>query len=168
MPVKLAESPFVQVLLRRGDIMALREILNHLLTEPTSLENSRLGVGETPLQIGDLVLELILGTVHHSGPLTIPLSVGCWPRLSGLSRSICLLVPPSKGSGVSRGLQIPGRVGGIVTEYGPSFPIAIDRLTVQELGSGRVSLWQSSAENSLGCHQGRELERSRDPHSYRL
>jgi hypothetical protein len=53
MPVKFSDGSFFQVLLRTGNIVTLRQVLNNLLSDPTALENSRLGVGEAPFQVGD-------------------------------------------------------------------------------------------------------------------
>lgn len=40
------------MLLRAGYIMTLRQVLDDLLSDPTALEDARLGVGEAPFQVG--------------------------------------------------------------------------------------------------------------------
>ena len=51
--MKLAYCALGEMLLRGRDVVALRQVLNDLLAEPSSLEEPRFGVGEPPLQIGD-------------------------------------------------------------------------------------------------------------------
>jgi hypothetical protein len=49
MPVELTNCTLLQVLLGTGDVVALRQILDDLLTNPTAGEEACLRVGETPL-----------------------------------------------------------------------------------------------------------------------
>lgn len=50
-PVKLADGALLKVLLGRRNVVALREVLDDLSTDPTTLEKLGLGVGEPPLQV---------------------------------------------------------------------------------------------------------------------
>lgn len=51
MPVKLPNSSFAQVLLRASNVLAGGEILYDLLPHPATVEETGLGVGETPLEV---------------------------------------------------------------------------------------------------------------------
>lgn len=51
MPVKFAGGTFLQVLLGAGDVVARGQIRDDLLSDPTSREQTCLGVGEAPLQV---------------------------------------------------------------------------------------------------------------------
>lgn len=51
MPVKLTNSTLFEMLLGTGNVMALRQILNHLLSGPTTREKLSLRLRETPLDI---------------------------------------------------------------------------------------------------------------------
>ena len=53
MPVKLAKGSFGQVLLRSRNILARGQVRHHLLSDPATIEQPCLGVGESPLQISD-------------------------------------------------------------------------------------------------------------------
>lgn len=53
MPVQLPNSTFLQMLLSSGDVMALRKVLKDLLSRPAAWEQSRLGVGKAPFDIGN-------------------------------------------------------------------------------------------------------------------
>jgi hypothetical protein len=53
MPMKLTKSSLLQMLLRRRDIVALRQVCDNLLSNPASVEQTRLRIGEAPLQIGN-------------------------------------------------------------------------------------------------------------------
>jgi hypothetical protein len=57
-PVQLTSGPLLQMLLSTSDIMALRQILNDLLTGPTAREQPSLRLGKTPLDVRD---EAIVG-----------------------------------------------------------------------------------------------------------
>lgn len=65
-PVKLADATFVEVLLRGRDVVTLRQVLDHLLAEPTAVEQSDFGVRKAPLEVRDdaivsgLAAEIIL------------------------------------------------------------------------------------------------------------
>jgi len=159
MPVKFTDGTLGQVLLRSGDVMALRQILDDLLTKPSPTENPGFGIGKPPLQVRHLEEyqhNVALGSTALAQP-TIPLSVGCRPKLSGLSKSICRLVPPVEqpSQSASEGGQgIDSR-----TKYGPPFPVTIDGLSVLELGAGGVTWRNNSTENGLGGNKGRQLQR---------
>lgn len=51
MPVEFTHGPLGQVLLRRRDVMALRQVLDDLLAQPSSREQTGLRVREPPLQV---------------------------------------------------------------------------------------------------------------------
>lgn len=51
--MKLAKGPFFQMLLSCGYIMTSRQICYHLFPNPTTWQESRFGIGETPLEIDD-------------------------------------------------------------------------------------------------------------------
>jgi hypothetical protein len=51
-PVKLTNGTFLEMLLGTSNIMALGQILNHLLSGPTTREKLSLRLRETPLDIG--------------------------------------------------------------------------------------------------------------------
>lgn len=53
MPVKLANGTLDQVLLGTRDVMARGKILNYLLTNPTTLQKTSLGIREAPLEVGN-------------------------------------------------------------------------------------------------------------------
>ncbi len=64
MPMQLPKCAFLQVLLGRGDVVALRQIRDYLLPDPTTVEDACLGVAEAPLQIGhDAVVSGLLAQV---------------------------------------------------------------------------------------------------------
>jgi hypothetical protein len=50
--MELSDRSLLQVLLCGSDVMALRKILDDLLTDPSSRQKTRLGVAERPLQVG--------------------------------------------------------------------------------------------------------------------
>jgi hypothetical protein len=52
-PMKLPQRPFLQMLLGSSDVMALGKIGDDLLAHPASIEDSCLGIGETPLHVWD-------------------------------------------------------------------------------------------------------------------
>jgi hypothetical protein len=51
--MEFPDSTLRQVLLGSRDVMALREVGDDLLADPSPLENSGLGIGKTPFQIRD-------------------------------------------------------------------------------------------------------------------
>ena len=51
--MELAYCALGEMLLRGRDVVALGQVLDDLLAEPSSLEEPRFGVGEPPLQVGD-------------------------------------------------------------------------------------------------------------------
>lgn len=51
MPVKFTNSAFLQVLLCGCDVVALRQIIVDLLTDPATGEDSGLRVGKAPLEV---------------------------------------------------------------------------------------------------------------------
>lgn len=53
MPVKLTDRSLSQVLLGGGNVGAARQIGDDLLTQPASVEDARVGIGEAPLQVRD-------------------------------------------------------------------------------------------------------------------
>lgn len=53
MPVKFTNGTFFQMLLGARDVMAGREILDDLFSDPTALEKPGLRVGEAPFQVWD-------------------------------------------------------------------------------------------------------------------
>lgn len=53
MPVKLAYGTLLKVQLGGGDVMALRQIGNDLLADPTSIVDVGLALAEAPLQALD-------------------------------------------------------------------------------------------------------------------
>ena len=62
--MELSDRTLLQVLLRAGDVVALRQVLDDLLTQPTSKEGPNLGVGEPPLEVGDdAIVSRLLGKV---------------------------------------------------------------------------------------------------------
>lgn len=50
--MQLTNCAFFQMLLRGCNVMALWQILDHLLSNPTARKDLGLGIGEAPLQIG--------------------------------------------------------------------------------------------------------------------
>lgn len=50
-PVQLTNGTLLQVLLGCCDIMALWQVVVHLLANPAARVNSRLGIGEPPLKV---------------------------------------------------------------------------------------------------------------------
>ena len=63
-PVELAQGPLGQVLLRGGDVVTLRQVLEDLLAQPAAGEDLGLGVGEPLLQVRhDAVVGLLRGEV---------------------------------------------------------------------------------------------------------
>ena len=77
MPVQFPDGTFGQMQLRRGKVLAGREVGDHLLAHPSAFEQSFVGVGQTPLQVrndtvvgaggaevvGVLQVELVIGPV---------------------------------------------------------------------------------------------------------
>lgn len=53
MPMELPYCALGEMLLRGRDVVALGQVLDDLLAEPSSLEEPRFGVGEPPLQVWD-------------------------------------------------------------------------------------------------------------------
>lgn len=51
MPVQLTNCSLGQVLLSPGNVMALREVSDDLLPDPTAFEYSRFGIRKAPFQI---------------------------------------------------------------------------------------------------------------------
>jgi hypothetical protein len=49
--MQLTDGALLEMLLSSRDVVALRKILDDLLTEPPSLEEPRLGVREAPLEV---------------------------------------------------------------------------------------------------------------------
>lgn len=62
MPMQLANRSLLQVLLRGGDVVTCRQVRDDLFADPTSSKNSRLGVGEAPLEIRDYAIVGTLST----------------------------------------------------------------------------------------------------------
>lgn len=52
MPVKFSECTLGEMLLCTRDVVARGQIRNHLLANPTTRKNARLGVREAPFKIG--------------------------------------------------------------------------------------------------------------------
>lgn len=53
MPVKFSDSTLDEMLLSARDVMAGRQILDDLFTEPTAFQETGLGVGEAPFEVGN-------------------------------------------------------------------------------------------------------------------
>lgn len=53
MPVKFSEGTLLEMLLSTGYVMAGGKIRDDLLTNPTTLQKSGLGIGEAPSEIGN-------------------------------------------------------------------------------------------------------------------
>lgn len=52
-PVELSGRALLEMLLSGSNVVALRQILDDLLSDPTAVQQASLGVGEAPLQIGN-------------------------------------------------------------------------------------------------------------------
>ncbi len=64
MPVKLSQGALPQMLLRGSNVVTRRKVRNDLLANPTTVEDSSLGVGETPFQVGhDTIVGGLLGEI---------------------------------------------------------------------------------------------------------
>ena len=64
MPMQLPESSLGEMLLSCRNIMALREILDDLLTKPAPWEDPGLGIREAPFQVGyDSIVSWLLAEV---------------------------------------------------------------------------------------------------------
>lgn len=86
-PVEFSDCALLQVLLCAGYIVTLRQILNNLLSHPTTLEDSGLRVGEAPLQVwnNSIVCRLPAQVV---GVLQVKLMVGAtWATVRLMERS---------------------------------------------------------------------------------
>ncbi len=53
MPVEFSDSSLDEMLLSARDVMAGWQILDDLFTDPTTLQETSLGVGEAPFKIGN-------------------------------------------------------------------------------------------------------------------
>lgn len=51
--MKLTDSSLLQMLLGTCNVVTGRQVSHDLFTNPAALENSGLGVGKAPLQVGD-------------------------------------------------------------------------------------------------------------------
>lgn len=73
--MEFTNSALDQVLLGTRDVVARGEILNDLLTDPTALQETSLGIGEAPLEVGN---NTVVGrlTAEVIGVLEIKLLVG--------------------------------------------------------------------------------------------
>lgn len=83
MPVQLADSALLQVLLSASNIGALREILNNLLSRPTTRKQLCLRLGETPFDVGNKAV-VGLSCAQLVGILEVHGLIGtaCWTTLS--------------------------------------------------------------------------------------
>lgn len=161
------------MLLCGRDVVALREILNYLLSKPAPLEEPGLGVGKAPLAADQSALGPFYANEEaHTFRLgTMPLSVGWRPRLSGLAMSTCLLVPPAVGTRSAVYLGLEGRKRGNTQDMS-SLPIAIDGLSLLKLRTGNISFvragqrGQSCSLDRVGGGQDRKVER--ESHGERL
>lgn len=64
MPVEFTDGALLQMLLRTSNVVTLGQIRSNLLPSPAAREDVGLGVGETPLQIGDVsVVSALLAQV---------------------------------------------------------------------------------------------------------
>jgi hypothetical protein len=75
MPVQLTNSPLLQMLLSTSNVMALRQVLDDLLSRPTAWEQSSLGLRETPFDIGHKAI-VGTGSTELVRVLKIELSIG--------------------------------------------------------------------------------------------
>jgi hypothetical protein len=113
--MKLPQRRFLQMLLGSGHVMALGKISDNLLAHPASIEDSCLGIGETPLQVWDkAVVRGLLAEVV---------------RVLEVQLLVCLFL-------LRRDETEHCRAEGYgLTQNWPSFPICINRLALQKLGS---------------------------------
>lgn len=75
MPVELTNGALDQMLLGTRDVVARGKILDDLLTNPTTLQKTSLGIGEAPLEVGNNAVIRRL-TTEVVGVLEIKLLVG--------------------------------------------------------------------------------------------
>lgn len=86
-PVKLTHSTLGQVLLSSGNVVTRRQISDDLLTNPSTVQDTGLGVGETPLEVGNdtLISGLLTKAV---GVLEVNLLVGSAYLQQKLARDV--------------------------------------------------------------------------------
>lgn len=80
--MQLADSALLQVLLSASNISALREILNNLLSRPTTRKQLCLRLGETPFDVGNKAV-VGRGCAELVGVLEVYGLIGttCWTTL---------------------------------------------------------------------------------------
>ena len=62
--MELTQRTLLQVLLRRSNVVARRQISDDLLAHPAAVEEARPGVGETPFQVGyDTIVGALLSKI---------------------------------------------------------------------------------------------------------
>ena len=89
-PVRLTNGTFGKMLLSSGNVMALGKVLNDLGTKPTSRVDSRLGIGESPLQVRhETTIGILLAQVI--GILLVDVFVG-----ATYTRRVNLIIGSSK------------------------------------------------------------------------
>jgi hypothetical protein len=119
-PVKLPDGALAQVLLGSSDVVALRQVLNNLLPNPSAIEEASLGVRKAPFEVRyDAVVRGLAAKVVRV--LQVQLLVGAALMHAPVqSRSPSLLGPTS------------------LTDDGCSFAIATYGLAFVELAVGSL------------------------------
>lgn len=73
--MQLPNGTLLQMLLSPGNVMALRKVLNNLLSRPAAWEKSCLGIGKAPFDVGNEAIVGARGT-EVVGVLKIQGSIG--------------------------------------------------------------------------------------------
>ena len=137
--MKFSDSALLEMLLSTGDVMGGGKICDDLLTDPTTLQESRLGVGEAPFEVWHnalvsgllpkvirvLEVEFLVGSTYTMSPMLMCVISKGENKGIGLYHHIPRIGPPFSPSSGCPSAKLPSRFwmsgveGAAVTHWAP-------------------------------------------------